>query len=237
MFAFFQNESDSETKYEHELHLKNIEIQTLLYQLHEQKESDRNSLLEQLRSEQEEKQKQETEKTLKKELYDYFKNETNSHGPNNFKKSIETSVHNNDYMRELKQIYEYIKSELILFVHGENFKNYEGDHYFTIVTNKNVYRIFGNNRNDRIHLSPMYSFSCELDVKALTILKYIKNNCMSLFNPSQGLIETNKQNTFYNSLRLIPGSFKCGSWKELNGLFGGYYNEETHEIRVSPPYL
>jgi hypothetical protein len=36
-------------------------------------------------------------------------------------------------------------------------------------------------------------------------------------------------------IRLIPGGYKNGSWRQLNGIFGMYYNEETNELSTFPP--
>lgn len=35
---------------------------------------------------------------------------------------------------------------------------------------------------------------------------------------------------FESILRLIPGTYHNGAWKQLDGFFGVYYNEETHEL-------
>lgn len=41
--------------------------------------------------------------------------------------------------------------------------------------------------------------------------------------------------TFDSVLRLIPGSYRNGPWRPLDGLLGMYYNQETSELHVGPP--
>lgn len=43
--------------------------------------------------------------------------------------------------------------------------------------------------------------------------------------------------TFDSVLRLIPGSYRNGPWRPLDGLLGMYYNEETAELHVGPPVM
>lgn len=40
---------------------------------------------------------------------------------------------------------------------------------------------------------------------------------------------------FESVVTLIPGSYQNGPWKQLDGLFGMYFNEETLELSVCPP--
>jgi len=42
---------------------------------------------------------------------------------------------------------------------------------------------------------------------------------------------------FQTILRLIPGSYKNGPWKQLDGFFGPYMNQETLEINSFIPEL
>ena len=49
-------------------------------------------------------------------------------------------------------------------------------------------------------------------------------------------------NNFHNlknlelTLRLIPGSYKNGSWRQLDGFFGLYFNETIMEVStILPP--
>ena len=96
------------------------------------------------------------------------------------------------------------------------------------------------NQEWNICLCPLYTFSNELDVKSLIILKNIKesesetrlNTDYTSINISDPFrVSTEK------AVRMIPGSYQFGPWKELNGFFGSYFNEETFEISTSPPHL
>ena len=42
---------------------------------------------------------------------------------------------------------------------------------------------------------------------------------------------------FETIIRLIPGSYKNGSWRQLDGFFGMYFNETTMELSEVPPSL
>ena len=42
---------------------------------------------------------------------------------------------------------------------------------------------------------------------------------------------------FETIIRLIPGSYKNGSWRQLDGFFGMYFNETTMEVSEVPPPL
>jgi hypothetical protein len=43
------------------------------------------------------------------------------------------------------------------------------------------------------------------------------------------------RNQFSSIIQLIPGSYKNGDWKQLDGLFGDlYYNEKTNTLSEFP---
>ena len=78
-----------------------------------------------------------------------------------------------------------------------------------------------------LYLCSIYTFSFELDVKSLTILKQIRNDIgygSLIYNSNT---PTTIQLSMEKVIRLIPGSYQNGAWKELNGFFGSYYNEDT----------
>jgi hypothetical protein len=135
----------------------------------------------------------------------------------------------------MEKIYEHISHEVILFYHG-SFSTSDYRYRLVVFTKKNIYRIVSVNELD-IFLCPLYTFSNELDVKSLTILKNIKSTTslnivdtsINISNPFQ--VSTEK------AIRMIPGSYQFRPWKELNGFFGSYFNEETFEISTSPPHL
>jgi|UniRef100_A0A6C0BHZ1 hypothetical protein len=96
----------------------------------------------------------------------------------------------------------------------------------------------------------LYQFSEPLNIKYATMLLYILktpsyNKCssnsiwnyVSMLEPSD--IDGNSSNTilkrFESVIRLIPGSYKNGDWRQLDGFFGTYFNETTMEFSEVPP--
>jgi hypothetical protein len=96
----------------------------------------------------------------------------------------------------------------------------------------------------------LYQFSEPLNIKYATMLLYILKtpnyygsqpislwSYATMVEPSD--IDTNSSNTilkrFESIIRLIPGSYKNGAWKQLDGFFGMYFNEETMELSEVPP--
>ena len=230
--------------------LKDQSLQKDLESL-EQKEVDRQSLLDQLRAEQVEKEKREKEASMKKEIYSYFENDTSSYGPKQFEKRIMYIQQNHTpYVLKMVKIYEYISREVILFYHGDvsttyNIPQIDTSRYSSIsvvFTKKNIYRIVSKyvNREWNIFLCPLYTFSNELDVKSLIILKNIKESGSAtsfyIADTSINILDPFRVST-EKAIRMIPGSYQFGPWKELNGFFGSYFNEETFEISTSPPHL
>jgi hypothetical protein len=67
---------------------------------------------------------------------------------------------------------------------------------------------------------------------------YILNNASSYANhvyshESATYLDARKK--FESVIRLIPGSYKNGDWKQLDGFFGMYFNESTMEVSEVPP--
>ena len=52
-----------------------------------------------------------------------------------------------------------------------------------------------------------------------------------------GYVRTHLQGmkNFESIIRLIPGGYKNGDWKQLDGFFGMYFNETTMEVSEIPP--
>jgi len=211
--------------------------------VNEQKEIDRQSLLDQLRNEQAEKEKREREENMKKEIYSYFENETNAHGPKHFESQMIYIRQNHNHTRrvlKMVKIYEHISREVILFYHGS--LSVSDSTRLVVFTKKNIYRIVTKYVNQEwdIFLCPLYTFSNELDVKSLIILKNIKKSgsatSLNIADSSINILDPFRVST-EKAIRMIPGSYQFGPWKELNGFFGSYFNEETFEISTSPPHF
>jgi hypothetical protein len=55
-------------------------------------------------------------------------------------------------------------------------------------------------------------------------------------NPALGnVVYIDARKKFETIIRLIPGSYKNGSWRQLDGFFGMYFNETTMEVSEVPP--
>jgi hypothetical protein len=96
----------------------------------------------------------------------------------------------------------------------------------------------------------LYQFSEPLNIKYATMLLYILKtpnyygsqpislwSYATLVEPTA--IDTTSSNTilkrFESVIRLIPGSYKNGDWRQLDGFFGMYFNETTMELSEVPP--
>ena len=96
------------------------------------------------------------------------------------------------------------------------------------------------------YVSKLYSFTNPLNLVHAKIL-------LSLVSIPKGggktieVVERPPQSIFYclytggynklleSIIRLIPGSYKNGSWRQLDGFFGMYFNETTMEVSTIPP--
>ena len=87
----------------------------------------------------------------------------------------------------------------------------------------------------------MYTFTKPLDLKQSMMML---NLSAAMYNCKlNGMIFGTQRNQGYamdpkkfeSVIRLIPGSYSNGSWKQLDGFFGAYINEETMEIMGGAP--
>lgn len=131
-----------------------------------------------------------------------------------------------------------------------------------ILTDKALYRVYLPKKGTE--LTPLYTFSQPLTIKQLRMLRSfldmetieIPNNlsgqqyrlmknllCEYLAiqnSPGYGgqtifIRNTELRKKFESVLRLIPGSYQNGPWRQLDGFFGMYFNEETMEVTEIPP--
>lgn len=124
-----------------------------------------------------------------------------------------------------------------------------GDMY-AIVTNKGVFRhvrhilrVDGQTPIYEELICPMYTFTKPLDIKQSMMMLNLsaalhsrKLNGM-IFGASLNRGYGMDPKMFESVIRLIPGSYSNGSWKQLDGFFGAYINEETMEIMAGPPTM
>jgi hypothetical protein len=82
---------------------------------------------------------------------------------------------------------------------------------------------------------PMYLFNKQLCAKDIHILRQLQDlytiSYSGYWNQGHPMALSNVEAV----IRLIPGGYKNGSWRQLNGIFGMYYNEETNELSRFPP--
>ena len=95
------------------------------------------------------------------------------------------------------------------------------------------------------YASKLYSFTNPLNLVHAKILSYIMT--IQIIE-TIGYVAANRSlwdrmpcidslKKFESIIRLIPGSYKNGSWRQLDGFFGMYFNETTMELSEVPPPL
>ena len=114
-----------------------------------------------------------------------------------------------------------------------------------IITNKNIYRL------DIHRTKPglIYTFDTTLTKKQILFLEkgVARTDChhgpllrrVSFLHYSTGCLANEAHlsapKKFESVIRLIPGSYKNGDWRQLDGFFGMYFNETTMEVSEMPP--
>ena len=105
------------------------------------------------------------------------------------------------------------------------------------------------NHNMSFYCASLYQFSEPLNIKYATMLLHIlktesvgRSSIPSLLSNVQlldlqniGTSSNLHAKRFESIIRLIPGSYKNGSWRQLDGFFGMYFNETTMELSEVPP--
>lgn len=116
-----------------------------------------------------------------------------------------------------------------------------------VITKDGLYCIRTHLGSDQWVICPIYLFHQELTLIQMQILEQLKK--LSLGDILPTIVTTEKETPtnkicvqkykrgdesacrrFESILRLIPGDYKNGAWKPLDGFFGVYYNEETQEL-------
>jgi len=133
--------------------------------------------------------------------------------------------------------------EVVLFQdHHERYLTY-------IITNKNIYRVLRQGYHTGPVLCAIYTFNTMLTKKQILLLEMgIATNTESGHGRLIGRLSdchynrnavgdayTTAPPKFESVIRLIPGSYQNGDWRQLDGFFGMYYNETTMEVSEYPP--
>lgn len=117
-----------------------------------------------------------------------------------------------------------------------------------IITNKNIYRVWGQGYPTP-KLGLIYTFDTTLTKKQTLFLEKgaARTDCehgpllrrVSFLHYSTGCpaneAHLSAPKKFESVIRLIPGSYKNGDWRQLDGFFGMYFNETTMEVSEMPP--
>lgn len=149
----------------------------------------------------------------------------------------------------MKMIENFFSSQTVLYLlrpRGSEFHSYLNLN--GVVTTKGVFLLF------HFHFSPLYLFDSPPNKRDLAILDQLfcntfLNTILNLFGirgdlgmrvcpPYTNYSDYSNEKyarKFESVIRLIPGSYQNGSWKQLDGFFGMYFNEETLELSDSPP--
>jgi hypothetical protein len=108
-----------------------------------------------------------------------------------------------------------------------------------IITNMHMYVI----RNYGKHTGPdmclLYTFDSPIGARYATILETCKRLLTSFVRGGGHVIDIDQDRAkkFESVIRLIPGSYRNGDWRQLDGFFGMYFNETTMEVSEVPPPL
>jgi hypothetical protein len=159
------------------------------------------------------------------------------------------------------QVYhELHRKYTILFWIGDIYgKGGIGYNLYGFITEKHVFRLtITRHHIPQIHVSPIYTFDSPLTTNYIMMLEQFldedKYDSMASkimdgtgreigryhfrksFKESEGWCTNTPPTAHFESLlRYIPGSYKNGDWKQLNGMFGFYLNEKTMELSPMPP--
>jgi hypothetical protein len=128
-----------------------------------------------------------------------------------------------------------------------------------ILTNRHLYRLQYKSiekvpASDEFYSSKLYSFANPLNLAQAKLLSSIMKvpkedeYCLSEISIWQRVSYSLRDGgtsyfkhyvqgmkNFESVIRLIPGSYKNGDWKQLDGFFGMYFNETTMEVSEVPP--
>lgn len=158
-----------------------------------------------------------------------------------------------------QKISKEIQTRMILYsVGAEEHRNDRGEEFRMIYTSKlfiSATHVFAYSYGAGLYMDfhPVYTFQNELATKELRLLdqlfrvegnsdnKMLTYTCECLGGTPTSIERrmckggVNVWRKFESVIRLIPGSYKNGDWKQLDGFFGMYFNETTMEVSEVPP--
>jgi hypothetical protein len=112
-----------------------------------------------------------------------------------------------------------------------------------LITNKKVYICIqsistgygGKLTLEDYSITPIYTFLNTLNSKYLKLL--FSKPSFKKSDDERTILFIINDSDLESIIRCIPGSYINGHWKQLDGFFGPYFNEETIEISLVPPPL
>jgi hypothetical protein len=86
-------------------------------------------------------------------------------------------------------------------------------------------------------IRPLYTFNKPLSVSYIGML--LSSDIFQSINSDGGYMwsatPSSTLKRFETVMRIVPGSYKNGGWKQLDGFYGVYYNEAKMELSGIPP--
>jgi len=116
-----------------------------------------------------------------------------------------------------------------------------GTYGWLIITTKGVYRLTRNvnveaDDAEEFIINPVYQFYRSLHLKQTQLLLNLLDTIATISSSHPTDISMRAAHV-ESIIRFIPGSYSNGPWKQINGFFGPYINEQTMEISTIPPQV
>ena len=106
-----------------------------------------------------------------------------------------------------------------------------------IITNRHMYVVTNYGKHVGPDMCLLYTFDSPIGARYATILEACKRLLSSFVSGGGNIIDLDRAKKFESVIRLIPGSYKNGDWRQLDGFFGMYFNDTTMEVSEVPPPL
>jgi len=134
------------------------------------------------------------------------------------------------------------RGEVLLFlINGDGQSGFPESVVYNIITNRHIYTVIQNDRDGSVESRALYMFDMPLGKKHTMMVQSCvhllrrKINIPGLAFGSHSIDDMVSKKKFESVIRLIPGSYHNGPWRQLDGFFGMYFNEDTMEVSEMPP--
>jgi hypothetical protein len=129
------------------------------------------------------------------------------------------------------------RGDIVLVVQSKVNGNNCYMHSQYIITHKNMYVVTNYGKHAGPDICLLYTFDSPIEKKYATILEACKRLLSGVVRRGDNLVDLDRAKKFESVIRLIPGSYRNGDWRQLDGFFGMYFNETTMEVSEVPPSL